>query len=184
MTKQMDKKLYISLVFSTSLIEIKSKSQENPMYNFCAKFRQIFDICKCHSKNLVNSPGNVPRVGVVPYFSDLEVIALSLTMEALEIDSENCLFRQLSKFKDEMPNLISKKLYNDRRKMTMGPCEEIRKRIADRIDGSDWFPFIRNYAKNVKRLFTRIIGKISAFTILQYININNKPIGQIKYALL
>ena len=34
-------------------------------------------------------------------------------------------------------------------------------------------------------LFNRIIGKISAFTVLQYINkTNNKPIGQIKYALL
>ncbi|MBQ8957028.1 MAG: IS982 family transposase, partial [Bacteroidales bacterium] len=40
-------------------------------------------------------------------------------------------------------------------------------------------------AKNVDGLFTRIIGKISAFTVLQYINKNNnKPIGQIKYALL
>ncbi|MFV0469126.1 MAG: IS982 family transposase, partial [Dysgonomonas sp.] len=33
--------------------------------------------------------------------------------------------------------------------------------------------------------FARIIGKISALTILQYINkMNNKPIGQIKYALI
>jgi len=44
---------------------------------------------------------------------------------------------------------------------------------------------IRNYAKNVNGLFTRIIGKISVFTVLQYINKNNnKPIGQVKYALL
>ena len=33
-------------------------------------------------------------------------------------------------------------------------------------------------------LFARIIGKISALTILQYVNfINDKPIGRIKYAL-
>ncbi len=33
-------------------------------------------------------------------------------------------------------------------------------------------------------LFARIIGKISALTIMQYVNfINNKPIGKIKYAL-
>ena len=32
--------------------------------------------------------------------------------------------------------------------------------------------------------FTRIIGKISAFTILQYVNkLNNRPIGKIKYAM-
>ncbi len=84
----MDKKLHILLIFSNFVVEIKSKSQENHMYNFCAKFRQILDICKCHSENLVNSQGNVPRVGAVPRFSDLEVIALSLTAEALGIDSE------------------------------------------------------------------------------------------------
>ena len=43
---------------------------------------------------------------------------------------------------------------------------------------------IRNYAKDTIGLFTRIIRKISAFTILQYINkLNNRPIGKIKYAL-
>ena len=59
----MDKKLYISLIFSNFVVEIKSKSQENHMYIFCAKFRQILDIFKRHSDNLVNSLGNVPRVG-------------------------------------------------------------------------------------------------------------------------
>ena len=325
----MDKKLYILLVFSNVVVEIKSKPQESPMYNFCAKFRQILDICKRHSESLVNSLGNIPRVGVVPRFSDLEVIALSLTAEAFGIDSENYLLHQLSNSKDEIPNLISRRQYNDRRKLTAGLCEEIRKRIVDSIDGGedcfivdskpieecnpsrskrcamgrgdngrapsygycapqrrryygyklhglagtsgvfhsyditsanvhdvsylrdqklechdcgvigdkgylsaevqldlfetanirletpsrsnqkvakpfpvefrkvrkrietnfsqlcDQFLFIRNYAKNVDGLFTRIIGKISAFTVLQYINKNNnKPIGQIKYALL
>ena len=43
---------------------------------------------------------------------------------------------------------------------------------------------IRNYAKDTDGLFARIIGKISALTILQYINYkNNKPIGRVKYAL-
>jgi hypothetical protein len=42
-----------------------------------------------------------------------------------------------------------------------------------------------NYAKQTTGLFTRIIAKISAMTILQYINkLNNKPIGQIKDALI
>ena len=43
---------------------------------------------------------------------------------------------------------------------------------------------VRNYAKITNGLFARIVGKISALTILQYVNfINNKPIGRIKYAL-
>ena len=78
------------MIFSAILwLKITDKSQENHMYNFCAKFQQILDICKCHSENLVNSLGNVPRRGAVPHFSDLEVIALSMTAEASGIDKIN-----------------------------------------------------------------------------------------------
>ncbi len=49
---------------------------------------------------------------------------------------------------------------------------------------TDQFLVIRNYAKITNGLFARIIGKISALTILQYVNfISDKPIGRIKYAL-
>ena len=51
------------------------------MRNLAAKFGKNFDICKKFSKNLVDERGNMPRRGVVPRFSDLEVIALSLTAE-------------------------------------------------------------------------------------------------------
>ena len=48
----------------------------------------------------------------------------------------------------------------------------------------DQFMIIRNYAKDTDGLYARIIGKISALTILQYINYkNNKPISKVKYAL-
>jgi hypothetical protein len=79
------------------------------MYNFCAKFRQILDNCKRHSENLVNSLDNEPCAGVVPRFPDLEVIALGLTVEVFGIDSENCLFHRLSRCRDGMPNLISRR---------------------------------------------------------------------------
>lgn len=47
------------------------------------------------------------------------------------------------------------------------------------------FMIERNYEKDTEGLFTRIIGKISVLTILQYINYKNqKPIGRIKYALI
>ena len=44
-----------------------------------ANFVKILDVCKIFSANLVNELGNMPRPGVVPKFSDLEVIALNLT---------------------------------------------------------------------------------------------------------
>ncbi len=298
------------------------------MHNFHAIFRKILEICKQFSYDLVNTEGNSRRRGVVPRFSDIEVIALSLTAETLSIDSENYLFRKLAESKKEIPNLISRRQFNDRRKSTSELCEKIRKRIADSIDGGekyfcidskpievcrmsrskrckmgrknykkapnfgycasqrehyygyklhalcglsgvihsydltkasvhdirylqdvkleyhdcsifgdrgyigqevqlnlfesvnikldcpyrlnqkDWKPqfipfakarkrietifsqlndqfmLIRNYAKETDGLFARIIGKISAFTILQHINnLNNTPIGRVKYAL-
>jgi len=42
---------------------------------------KILEISKIFSGNLVNERGNISRRGVVPRFSDLEVISLSLTAE-------------------------------------------------------------------------------------------------------
>ena len=62
------------------------------MRNFITNFRKILGICNQFAGNQVNEKGNVARCGVVPTFSDLEVIALSITAEAFSIDSENYLF--------------------------------------------------------------------------------------------
>ena len=61
------------------------------MRNFIANFVRILGICKDFAGNRVNELGNIPRCGVVPKFSDLEVIALGITAEAFGFDSENLL---------------------------------------------------------------------------------------------
>ena len=70
-------------------------------------------------------------------------------------------------------------------KPTFVPFAKERKRIETLFSQlTDQFMIIRNYAKITNGLFARIIGKISALAILQYVNfINNKPISSIKYAL-
>ena len=107
------------------------------MYNLVSNFVKILDICKKFSNNLVDNRGNIPRRGVIPRFSDLEVIALSLTAENFSIDSESYLFHLLKKYKSEIPNLISRRQYNDRRKYTADLCEQIRKNIVLAIDGKE-----------------------------------------------
>ena len=108
------------------------------MCNLYAKFVKILEICKHFSGNLVNEKGNVPRRGVVPKFSDLEVVALTLAAETESIDSENWLFEhKLNDCRDMIPNLISRRQFNDRRKTTSDLCEKIRKRIANAIDGGE-----------------------------------------------
>ena len=65
------------------------------MHNLKTNFDKMLDICKETGKKHTNEHGNIPRCGVVSLFSDLEVLALSLTAEALSIDSENLLFAKL-----------------------------------------------------------------------------------------
>lgn len=66
-----------------------------PMHNFIVKFGKNIDIFKEFAGNRVTTLGNIPRRGVVPKFSDLEVIALSAIAEAFGIDSENHLFKPI-----------------------------------------------------------------------------------------
>ncbi len=79
------------------------------MHNLYAIFAKILNICKQVAGNLVNESGNVPRKGVVPRFSDLEIMALNMTSEAVGIDSESLLFAKLQEYSNELPNLISRR---------------------------------------------------------------------------
>ena len=107
------------------------------MHNLSAIFVKILDICKQFGNELVDARGNIPRPGSKPRFSDLEVTALNLTMESLGIDSESFFFALLQGYREEIPNLISRRQFNDRRKFCYNLCASIRKRIADDIDGGE-----------------------------------------------
>lgn len=146
------KKLFISLIFSNFVASNQDGYLSLVMHNLCANFVKILEICKDFSKYLVNGRGNVHRRGVVPRFSDLEVISLSLTAEHMSIDSENLLFDRVKDYSVEMPNIISRRQYNDRRKFTRGLCEKIRKRIADKMDGAEEFFCIDSKPIEVCRL--------------------------------
>ena len=109
----MSKRLYILLIFS-NLVVVETLSSNHRMYNLYTKFVKILEICKQFTENLVNESGNVPHRGHVPKFSDLEVVALSLTAEAENIDSEKWLFDyKLQENKDSIPNLIPRRQFND-----------------------------------------------------------------------
>ncbi|WP_276878935.1 IS982 family transposase [Bacteroides heparinolyticus] len=108
------------------------------MRNFIANFVRILGICKDFAGNRVNALGNVPRCSVVLKFSDTEVIALGITAEAFGFDSENLLFHRLhNECKNDLPNLISRRQFNARRKLTARLAEEIRKDVAVAIDGAE-----------------------------------------------
>lgn len=134
------KKLHMSQIFSNLELSI-FKCHILVMCNLYTKFVNFLEICKQFSNELVNEKGNIVRRGSVPLFSDLEVVALSMAAEAEEIDSENWLFEsKLNERRHLIPNLISRRQFNDRRKTTINLCEQIRGRIANYIDsGEDYF---------------------------------------------
>ena len=135
----MNKKLCILLIFS-KLKVAKLLIEKYRMHKLSGILEKFMNICKQVSGNLVNESGNIPRRGVVPRFSDLEVIALNMTSEAIGIDSESLLFAKLQEYRKEIPNLISRRQYNDRRKITSSLCNAVRERIVKEMDeGEDYF---------------------------------------------
>ena len=99
---------------------------------------KILETCKNFAGNQVKEKGNVLRCGVVSTFSDLELVAFSITAEALNIDSENYLFKWLNaESSSAISNQISRRQYNQRRKKAMLLRENIRKSIAKEFDGGE-----------------------------------------------
>lgn len=132
------KKLPISLNFSKLVVAKRLTTIALRMRNFMTNFARILQICKEFAGNRVNDLGNIPRRGVVPKFSDLEVVALSITAEAFGFDSENLLLYRLHKeCKYDLPHLVSRRQFNARRKLTARLAEEIRKDVAMAIDGGE-----------------------------------------------
>lgn len=146
------KKLHISQTFSN--LEFPTfKYYILVMCNLYTKFVKFLEICKQFSNELVNQKGNIVRRGPVPRFSDLEVVALSMAAEAEEIDSENWLFEsKLNECRHLIPNLISRRQFNDRHKATSNLCEQIRGRIANYIDGDEEYFCIDSKPIEVCRL--------------------------------
>jgi hypothetical protein len=101
----------------------------NPINNF----HNILLIVKHSLKNRLNSDGNLPKAGRKPKFSDAEVLALSILMEILMIDSENYLFVLLNKFKQQIPHLISRPSFNRRRRKLAPLMEEMRRNIVNQV---------------------------------------------------
>lgn len=106
------------------------------MHNIKTNFDKVIEVIKRVLGGEVIE-GNFPRRGTKPKFSDLEVIALSLTAECLGIDSENLLFSKLrAEYTSDFKNLISRRQYNDRRKFLFMKQEEIRTRMTAQLNAT------------------------------------------------
>ena len=80
--------------------------------------------------DVLDTSGNVPRPGPKPSFSDVEVVALTLTAEYLSIDSENLLFKKIkADYAMAFPTLHSRPQFNRRRRALFALIEELRQKL-------------------------------------------------------
>ena len=157
----------MSLIFS-NLVVIKTLSSNHRMYNLYAKFVKILEICVADLHYMKDVKHTYHDCSI---YGDKGYIGADVQLDLFET----------AHIRLECPYRLNQKDW----KPTFIPFAKARKRIETIFSQlTDQFLVIRNYAKITNGLFARIIGKISALTILQYVNfINDKPIGRIKYAL-
>jgi hypothetical protein len=95
-----------------------------------ANFDKIMHVLREILGNEFPIDGNLLRPGPKPHFTDMEVLALSITAECMGIDSECYLFAKLEDYKLVFPRMISRRQYNDRRKALFTWQEYIRNKLA------------------------------------------------------
>ena len=101
------------------------------MHNIKCNFDKICQTIKALDLDIFGQDGNIPKAGLNPQFSDLEVISLSLTAEYMSLDSENWLFNKIkSDYANDFPHLIERSRFNRRRRQLFPILEKIRQSLA------------------------------------------------------
>lgn len=104
------------------------------MHNLKENFMIILSIVKQTLKDILNNDGNLIKPGPSPKFSDAAVIALSLLSEVRMFDSENYLFRYLSKHPhDVFEKLIERSRFNRRRRQLHPLIERVRLKLVKQM---------------------------------------------------
>jgi len=105
------------------------------MHNIKTNFKRFFGLCKNFLKEEVDNKGNVQFYPKTPAMTDLEVIALSCTMEALGIDSENLLWSKLKKdYAGLFPKLICRTRFNRRRRRLQPHIVKVQLKVSSCLE--------------------------------------------------
>lgn len=104
------------------------------MHNIRTNFRRFYGICKELFQDEANRDGNFQCYPVEPKMNDLQLVALSLCMEALGIDSENLLWTKIKKdYASLFPNLIDRSRFNRRRKRLHAHIAQVQTIISQKL---------------------------------------------------
>ncbi|MEQ6119801.1 IS982 family transposase, partial [Reichenbachiella sp. MALMAid0571] len=111
------------------------------MHDIKSNFDKVFQTIKSLNITDLDQHGNIPRPGVSPLFTDIEVVSLVLTAEYMSLDSENWLFKKInSDYKNDFPHLIDRTRYNRRKRQLFLLLEKIRNQLASKfLEFEDYF---------------------------------------------
>lgn len=111
------------------------------MHDLKSNFDKVFHTIKSLQLPIFDQSGNIPKPRPRSYFSDLEVIALSLTGEYMSLDSENRLFNKIkSNYPGAFLAIIGRSRFNRRKMALFEVMEAVRQQLAQRfLDFEDYF---------------------------------------------
>lgn len=102
------------------------------MHNLETNFQKILEIAKSVFADDLNQHGNFSHYPRMPKLSDAEVIALTISAEAIGLDSENYLFLKLeSDYKELYQKLPHRTNYNRRKRKLMDRIEYMSQKMSD-----------------------------------------------------
>lgn len=105
------------------------------MHNSRTNFGRFHRICKEFFESETDANGNFQHYRRKPAMPDLQVVALSCTMKALGIDSENLLWSKLkTDYQSLFPHLICRTRFNRRRRRLQPRIGQVQAKVAERLD--------------------------------------------------
>jgi len=169
----------------------KEHEQTSPAFGYCAAQQQTYYGYKLHG---VCTMGGVitdfdlskANMADIHYLNDIRDSYYDCTL----LGDKGYLSDALQTELFEKNNLLLKTpMRSNQKRFRKQPAvyRKVRKRIETIFSQlCDQFMIRRNYAKTFIGLATRILSKITAFTLLQYINkfITGRPLNHVKHALI
>lgn len=108
------------------------------MHNFKTNFDKFLRITKSALQDYLLPDGNFKPYHHLPHFSDIEVVTLAITAEALGIDTENLLFSKLKNdYAKDFPTLPHRCNFNRRRKKLNAYIALIGGKLAHKINPTE-----------------------------------------------
>ena len=104
------------------------------MHDLKAIYLKVEETLKKHTKDYFEKDWNIQFYPNTPSMTDLEVIALSITAECVQIDSENLLWSKLKKdYSSVFTNLPHRTKFNKRRKRLTETMNHCLNKLSDLI---------------------------------------------------